>query len=352
MTPRIPLAVLRLALLVALAVSTALLVDYLRPVPAFCAMGSGCTAVRASDLSHPFGVPLPLLGVVSFAALLAISLAAQADLRKLLGVLVIGGGVIGFTLFLVQAFVLHVFCVLCLWVDASSVIAAAAVLTARRMFFGNEPWPPTRGWELGFFIPAALLAMVAPIGWSLFQPAPPVPREIAAFWVAGKINVVEFADFECPYCRQLHPEMKEVLADYSGRVHFTRLNMPLPSHPHARDAARAYLCGEEQGKADAMADALFTSDDLTAAGNRKTAEAIGLAMAAYDRCIVDPATVRKLEAEIGTVRATGFRGLPTVWINDQIVVGLQPVDVLREAFERAEHQSTAARQSTSDRVLL
>ena len=74
MARRLPALVFHLALLVAIGVSTALLIDYLRPLPAFCDTGSGCDQVRASPYARLLGIPLPLIGLTGFVGLIALSL--------------------------------------------------------------------------------------------------------------------------------------------------------------------------------------------------------------------------------------------------------------------------------------
>ena len=112
----------------------------------------------------------------------------------------------------------------------------------------------------------------------------------------GKINVVEFADYECPFCRLLHDRLKAIIKDYPGKVNFVRLNMPLQSHPSARHAARAGLCAEAQGKGDAMADRLFSAEDLSPAANRRAAAELGLDVAEFERCVASPDTDKKIDA--------------------------------------------------------
>src|SRR6185503_6117111 len=95
---------------------------------------------------------------------------------------------------------------------------------------------------------------------------------VRAVYEPGKINVVEFADFECPYCRALHPVLKRVIQDYpADRVHFVRKHVPLEMHELARPAARAAVCTEEQGKGEAMADALVQAE-LSEAAIRRAAQ--------------------------------------------------------------------------------
>src|SRR6185436_1455724 len=111
----------------------------------------------------------------------------------------------------------------------------------------------------------------------------------------------EFADFQCPFCRKLHPLMTELLGEYEGRVNFVRLNMPLASHSQARGAARAYCCAEEQGKGPAMADALFQSETLSPEACEKLAESLGLSMPAFRTCVASPSTDARIDDESARV---------------------------------------------------
>jgi len=333
MSIRIPPLVFRLALLVAVGVSTALIIDYLRPLPAFCDIGSGCDQVRASPYSRPLGIPLPFLGLAGFGGIMALSWSRQPWALRLARILSVGGGIGGALLLLTQALALHVFCRLCLAVDIAAVVAGLcsalfAVPRAPAVDAAHDPhrflWPLTTG-----------MALVVPIGWSILQPSPAVPAEIAALWVPGKINVVEFADFECPFCRKLHPDMARLLDEYEGRVHFVRLNMPLSQHPQARTAAKAYCCAEDQGQGPPMADALFQADNLSPEACEKIAASLGLSLDQYRACVKSAATDARIDDQMKRVRAAGLGGLPTVWIGSQVIVGLQPADTLSEAFAKA-----------------
>src|SRR5690606_14821924 len=122
------------------------------------------------------------------------------------------------------------------------------------------------------------LAVLAPWLWPKLKPAPPVPAKVAAYYEPGKINVVEFADFQCPFCRRLHTQLKNIIEDYAGRVNFVRLHMPLASHAHARPAARAAVCAAKQGKEEAMADRLFEAESLEQESLLSEARALGLNM--------------------------------------------------------------------------
>lgn len=348
MRSSVALVIFRLAISVALAVSAALLVDYLRPLPAFCDGSGGCEAVRASTIGK-LGPLMPLAGIVGFGTLMIASLTPGGRLFRWLVPMSIVGGVSAMGLLLVQAFVVGAFCQLCVVVDLSALVALGAVLVHVRdplASIGTSLRTERLLWGS-----ASALSILVPIAIGFAQPSPPVPREIVELWKPGKINVVELSDFQCPFCRRLHPAMVEVLGEYGDKVHFVRLNMPLKSHPQARDAARAFVCADLQGKGEAMADALFASRDLTREASEKLAEGLELSMSAYRACVSNPATDARIDAEIARVRASGFEGLPTVWIGNERLMGLQPKERVRDAFARASANTDNGRLGLSANLL-
>src|SRR5262245_36621742 len=111
--------------------SVASLIDFLSPEPAFCA-DSGCTTVRASAWAHPLGVPMPVLGIAFYAAMIALAFVARPRLRKLLA---IAGGAWAIFLIALQAFVIDAWCKLCMIADpvaiAHAVVVVAGAATIR-----------------------------------------------------------------------------------------------------------------------------------------------------------------------------------------------------------------------------
>jgi protein-disulfide isomerase len=179
------------------------------------------------------------------------------------------------------------------------------------------------------------LAVLAPLAWPTVKPAPPVPSSVLALYRPGKINVVEFADFECPACRRFAGILKAALAGYGDRVHFVRLNKPLLMHPFARDAARAAVCAEAQHKAEPMAEALFATPDLTPAGIDRVAAEVGLDGKAFESCMLDPATDARVERESNMLVPPELEGLPTTYIGGKRLLGVQSPEVVTDALERA-----------------
>jgi protein-disulfide isomerase/uncharacterized membrane protein len=325
---------LRVCCLFALAGSAALAVEYRSFDPSFCGPESGCSVVRASEIAYLWGklpITLPELGLAAFLTLFALSFTRA--LRLTAG-LALAGGALALVLVAKQAFEIQVFCWLCMVVDLSAIAAALAGLWMLR---GSEAGAKAgagllRSWA---WVALGLLALLAPAAWPVFKPAPDVPAAVRALYAPGKINVVEFADFECPFCRRLHADLKALLAPYGSRVHFVRLNMPLDRHPQARGAALAAICAEPSGKANPLAEFLFTTEALDPASIRAEVERLGVPLAAYDQCLTSPAAHARLERESTLIRDANFQGLPTTYIGGRRIVGAQSPEVFQDALERA-----------------
>lgn len=325
----------RIATLVALAASAALYLHYLSPVDAgFCGLHSGCEAVRRSALSY-FGSPflsMPLVGLVAYGTLFIVSL-QQPDGRAL-AILAGVGAVAAIGLIAVQAIVVGQFCWLCATVDAAAIAAGVfALLHARGGRGAQDPLVPWAWYAL------AGVALAAPPVWSEVKPAARAPDVIRALFVPGKINVVEFADFQCPFCRAFHPVLKKALAAYpESQVHFVRMNVPLEQHEQAEPAARAYICASAQNKADLMADALVRAN-FEKTPPRDVASGLGLDMTSFDRCLDDPATANRIERETQVLVDAGMMGLPTTYVGDRRFVGTKSFEELKKAMDRAARPS-------------
>jgi protein-disulfide isomerase len=325
------LTALRVATLVALAASAALLSDYLAGAPSFCSAASGCGAVRASGVGNvrigELFVPLPAFGVLGF----ALQLAASLWSRRATPIVASVGGAIGLYLLALQAFVIQRFCWLCVTTDLSALVALGCALAARRPPSGDAREPLAK-WA---WLSIGALAVAAPIVWPSVKLAPPVPASVQALYRPGKINVVEFADFQCPACRLFSGILAQALAPYGERVHFVRLNKPLSAHEFAPGAARAAICAEAQHKGEPMAEALFVTEDLTAQGIARLAERLGLEPRAFEACLADPATAARVERESGSLMPPEFEGLPTTYIGGKRLLGVQSLETVNDALERA-----------------
>jgi uncharacterized membrane protein len=334
---------IRASALVALAASAALYVDYTQPTPTFCSIDSGCAAVRESGYGYILlgptvpPIPVPLVGLVGVGILFAVALFPPHKWRdRLLLALGLIGGAAAIRFIVLQAAFIHRYCKYCVTVDTASLAIAgltvAYTLARRRAEAGSDTPERLKPWAWSGL---AALAITAPLAWPDLRPLPAVPAGVRALYVPGKINVVEFADFECPFCRRLYPRLDAVMKDYPGRVHFVRLNFPLSIHPYARVAAHASVCASDQGNNEPMAHVLFTLPELSLSAIRRAAVGLGLDMDRFDKCVNDPKTDQRVNRQEAILKNAGFEGLPTTFVGDTKIIGAQPKDVFRDAFERA-----------------
>ncbi len=354
------LVLTQLCLAAALLASSALYVHYLDPAASdFCGLDSGCEAVRRSPLAYLLGsthFSLPMLAMLAYGGVFALSVRSwyvrapipdQAGLSGLrhpalaLFAASFSGAAIAAALIAYQAFGLGSFCWLCLIVDISAIGAAVASFLfclARRR--SPEPLsPPLRpgAWAL-----LAALVVGGPIGWSAVKPPQELPAGVAALYQPGKINVVEFADFQCPYCRKLHARLAPLLEQYGDEVHFVRLHKPLDEiHPMARQAAVAAVCASRAGKQEEMADALFTIP-LSPAAITKAARDIGLDPEAFTECTSSATAAAAVAHDERQLPDEIFRGLPTTFIGHRQIVGALSEAAFRDALEKARGGPPAA----------
>jgi uncharacterized membrane protein/protein-disulfide isomerase len=323
----------RLFALVALTVSAALLAESLHPNLWFCGYDAPCQKVLSSPFGRVLGVPLPLIGVLTFAAVLGLSLFPVPRTRWLLALLAAAAGAGGAVLILVQVFVLRQLCPYCLVVDAAAVLLAVSEVSRGT---GKPMAPPDERVRYGWLTAAALAFVAAVVfasvgGWVYDREAPP---QLTALWLPEKINVVEAVDFECPHCRDMHAVVGRLLEEEPD-VHFVRLAAPMATHPHSRHAARAFLCAQAQGKGDAMAEALFAAENLTPEHCEEIAASLGIPLDPFRACVADPATDERLDADLAWIKAASPDGLPVVWVQERMFFGVQSLETLRAAVAAA-----------------
>jgi len=350
----------QILLCVALGASAALYVHYLDPADSdFCGLRSGCETVRKSGLAYFLGssyLSLPFWSMLAHALVLGLSLRrgkersaalARGGLGALWSVpeltlfLTTGlGAVIALMLIAYQALALGAFCWLCMLVDGTALLSALTAFAWLRAVRGMAELPASP-LSAGGWLSIAALSVAGPLVWSVVRSPAAVPRPISALYQPGKINVIEFADFECPHCRRMYKALHPLLAEYGERVAFRRFERPLEMHPNAEHAARAALCAEAQGKGAAMADRLFTVE-LSAESISAAAEGLRLDPLGFDRCLDSAETTAILQQHAALLPDEEFLGLPTTYVGGVRFLGVPTETALRDAFARAERPPRAS----------
>ena len=323
----------------ALAASAILLVDYVRPAPVFCDATGACAKMKATALARPLGIPTPAIGLIG---MLGIGLAAMVPdriARLVQLVLGVGGALVAVGLLGVQA-MLGALCPFCAVVDGAAI--GLGVLSVLRW---RKQWDPPSGRLIpGLAVGGLLLAIATPLAVGFQQRILPqdLPATIADEMKRtgrGKVTVVDFVDFECPFCRMTHAELAPLLEQRKGKVRVARKHVPLRMHPHAMDAAKAACCGESLGKGDELADALFAAppEDLTPEGCERLAKQHGLDVDKFRACVNDPATAARIEQDRQAFRDVKGHGLPTIWIDTTKLEGAQDRETLESTLDEAIH---------------
>lgn len=335
-----PLLLLRLALFVAIFACAVLVVDYENVGdPAFCGFGSGCLAVRRSTFSHVAGVPLPILGLCANAGLLSLVLLTREKGHTLFVMCAAWvGALVAGALLLIQAVRIHAFCKWCVIVDSSAIVAALAATVVHLQANKSarfETWLAALAarrvnaivWATGAAAAAAL-----PFLWGEYPVIPALPTEIAALAVPGKVTIVSFTDFECPFCRKLDPVLKGIETNWGDRVAMVRKMVPLPGHPGALPAARAYTC-TPSAKREAMARLLYRAPDklLTRDGTIAMAETLAIEGAEFGRCLDAPSTKAALETDLALFEVLGARAIPLTYIGPRVLAGFSVERAQRDA---------------------
>jgi len=140
------------------------------------------------------------------------------------------------------------------------------------------------------------------------------------------VTIVEFSDYQCPFCRRAEPTVQEVLARYEGKVRFVFRHFPLDRiHPQARGASEAAACADQQGKFWEYHGALFAENaQLDRPGLDALAEKTGLGTAAFKLCMDERRTQALVEKDLEAGTAAGVSGTPAFFINGIPLRGALP----------------------------
>jgi uncharacterized membrane protein/thiol-disulfide isomerase/thioredoxin len=288
-------------------------------------VSSGCQEVRFSAYSNIFGVSLPTIGLGVFVGLFAMAIWANKKehfqwLAVQTGVVALGAmALIG-----LQVFVIGSICKWCMAVDISAIVAAVCAILLARGEVEVEEAPLRFVWG-----GVCVAAVAVPLLWQHAPAKATVPDGIQQHYVDGKVNIVMFTDFECPFCRKMHPVFHDVANNHGAQVNMVRKMVPLNGHPGAKPAALAYLCVPETSR-EVFADKLYSADHLNAQVVTTLAKELGHDVVA---CMADPKTMEQIVADKDLFESAGLRGLPSTFVNDEIVAGADE-PLLLEAIER------------------
>jgi protein-disulfide isomerase len=149
------------------------------------------------------------------------------------------------------------------------------------------------------------------------------------------VTVIEFSDYQCPYCKRAEPVVAQMLERYPERVRFVYRHFPLDSiHPQARAAAHAAVCAESQDRFWEYHALLFEQEDLGAETLEELAQEVGLDLAAFEACLEAPETRQRVAADVAAGRAVGVSGTPAFFVNGVPLSGARPIEDFVDVIEK------------------
>ncbi len=161
-----------------------------------------------------------------------------------------------------------------------------------------------------------------------------IPPHAATFGPVGAaVEIVEFSDFECPYCASAAEAVKAVKNTYADQVRFAYRNYPLSFHPSAKIAATYAQCAQRQGKFWPMHDEIFGLEALDGESLRKAATDVGLDQGKLDACLDSPEVQDEIAADMRKASEVGVGGTPTFFINGRLFNGAPTAEGLGQAIE-------------------
>lgn len=162
-----------------------------------------------------------------------------------------------------------------------------------------------------------------------------IPKDAPVLGPAqAPVTMVEFSDYQCPYCRRAQSVVDEIVGKYQGKIRFVVRDFPLDGHPRAMPAARAAHCAGEQGKFWDYHHGLLTgTGDFSDEDFKGRAVALGLNAGKFEACFQSSRYDEKIQASVADGARIGVSGTPAFFINGRMMFGARPVEQFQEIID-------------------
>jgi protein-disulfide isomerase len=141
----------------------------------------------------------------------------------------------------------------------------------------------------------------------------------------AEVTIIEYSDFQCPYCASVVPTINQIKEKYGDRVKIVFKDFPLSFHQYAQKAAEAAQCAHEQGRFWEYHDTLFANQgSLGMASLKQYASNLGLNTEQFNRCLDSGKYAAEVQEDFSDGQKAGVSGTPTFFINGKKLVGAQP----------------------------
>lgn len=160
------------------------------------------------------------------------------------------------------------------------------------------------------------------------------------------VTIVEFSDFQCPYCRQAQGTLKQLMAAYEGKIKLVFRDFPLRNiHPQAQKAAEAAQCAAEQQKFWPYHDKLFASTNFHMDELKKFAQELELNMEQFTSCLDSSKYAAGVDADMQAGQQAGVNATPTFFVNGYPLSGAASYERFKELVDAALEQAQSAQRT-------
>ena len=160
------------------------------------------------------------------------------------------------------------------------------------------------------------------------------------------ITIVEFSDFECPFCRQVQSALKQTLEKYDREVRLVFKHLPLEGHRNSLPAARAAYCAAEQDRFWQFHDALFAAGNLSPPDLDGIASELGLGLAKFQECVASERSRAAVVKDIEAARLLRIESTPSFVVNGKVIQGALSFADLQKIIEQELSQRVTQKQSS------
>ncbi len=148
------------------------------------------------------------------------------------------------------------------------------------------------------------------------------------------ITIIEFTDYQCPFCARARPNLNQAIADYKDQVYYVVRNFPLDFHAQAKKAAEAAFCANDQKKYWEYSDKLWENQkSLDVANLKKFAADLKLDTKKFDECLDSNKYATEVTQDMQDGMKAGVSGTPAFFINGQMITGAQPPEAFKKVIE-------------------
>ncbi|MCP5463861.1 MAG: thioredoxin domain-containing protein [Deltaproteobacteria bacterium] len=148
------------------------------------------------------------------------------------------------------------------------------------------------------------------------------------------ITIVEFSEYQCPFCKRARPTIDRILKDYEGKVHYVFRDFPLSFHKQAKDAANAAHCAGDQGKYWEYSEMLWASQGKHSTEKLKSiGQDLKLNQEQFEKCMSSNKYYAEIDKDQRQGSSYGVSGTPAYFINGMFLSGAQPFEAFKELID-------------------